>query len=59
MFFEININIETASLRSLRTVAGFTLGGQWKKVDIEKKNYGRLKNILTAILTQNTVGILT
>jgi len=28
MFFEININIETASLRSLRTVAGFTLGGQ-------------------------------
>jgi hypothetical protein len=32
---ENNINIETASLHFLRTVAGFTLGGQWKKEDIE------------------------
>jgi len=34
---ENNINIETASLHSLRTVAGFTHGGQWKKADIGKK----------------------
>jgi hypothetical protein len=32
-----SINIETASLHSLRTVAGFTPGGQWKKADIGKK----------------------
>jgi len=53
------INIETASLHSLRTVAGFTHGGQWKKADIEKKNYVRLKNMLIDILAQSAVGILT
>lgn len=34
---ENNVNIETASLHSLRTLRGFTPGGQWKKADIEKK----------------------
>jgi hypothetical protein len=53
---ENNMNIENASLHSLRTVAGFTPGGQWKKADKKK---GQLKNILTDIFEQNTVGILT